>query len=139
MPCRWVCTGVRMKYCNSFGAPGLGQDALPIPHCAIAPKTPRRVRRGERDVERAYVRDVHTTRVRARVCVRERERRYDLRWISVNSFFRARFQQHKGQSGWDEDERNRERERKEGEVRGRQREEDRARDRREREEAATGC
>lgn len=27
-----------------------------------------------------------------------RERRYDLRWISVNSFFRARFQ-HGGQRG----------------------------------------
>lgn len=82
MSCRWVCTGVRMKYCNSFGASGLGQDALPIPHCAIAPKTPRR------PGDRAHIpRDVHRARVCARIRAREREWRYDLRWISVNSFF----------------------------------------------------
>jgi len=90
MLCRWECTGVRMKYCNSFGAPGLGQDALPIPHCAIASKTPRRP--GDRGVNVHTCRGTFAMRMYACVYTRKREWKYDLRWISVNSFFRARFQ-----------------------------------------------
>lgn len=119
MPCRWVCTGVRMKYCNSFGAPRLGQDALPIPHCAIAPKTLRRP-------GNARIRETFAVRVFVRVYtrysylrMRKRERRYDLRWISVNSFFRARFQRERQREMRKMKDREKERRRKrEAKIRG---------------------
>jgi len=94
MPCRWVCTGVRMKYCNSFGASGLGPGC--ITHSALRDSA-QNASQNPRDcgVVRACTADIRDTRVCvlfAPVCAGKREQTYDLRWISVNSFFRARFQ-----------------------------------------------